>query len=142
MERWLLSLLMYFSRATTRVMIDPRRVLILGEENARIFALSGYLTGRGYQVDRARAVDEARALMRHLQYHALVTCVNLDRDVSASVELLAQTRLERTGVRTIALTASAGLTHTVPPWLSADVVIGSDAPVAQVGKTLCASLAE
>ena len=122
------------------VMIDPRRVLILGEENARLFALSGYLTGRGFQVDRARVVDEARALMSHLQYHALVTCVDLDRDISASVELMAQTRLEHAGVRTIALTASSRAKSIVPPWLSADVVIGSDAPVAQVGKTLCVSL--
>lgn len=124
-------------------MLDPRRVLILGEENARLFALSGYLTGRGFQVDRARVVDEARALMRHLQYHALVTCVDLERGHSPAIELMAQTRLEQNGVRTVALTDCASETSPAQPcWLSADVVIGSEVPVAQMGRTVCVSLAD
>lgn len=124
------------------MILDPRRVLILGHESPRLFALSGYLTGRGFQVDRARAVEEARALLHHLPYLALVASVNVEHADSPSALLLVEARTAHLGVRTVALTESAIGGGAVPEWLRADLVIEADLPVAQMGKALCGSLAE
>lgn len=122
------------------MILDPRRVLILGNESPRLFALSGYLTGRGFQVDRARAVDEARALLHHLPYLALVASVNVEHSDSPTAHFLVEARTSHHGVRTVALAESASAGAAVPAWLRADLVIEADLPVAQMGMALCGSL--
>lgn len=113
--------------------INPRRVLIIGDEDARVFTLSGYMTLRGFQVDRAESVEQARALFQHLHYGAVVTSMSgpavndFFRDVGGRPRV----------VRTVALLNDGTASHAAETLPDADVVLGTDVTVAQLARAVC-----
>lgn len=79
-----------------------QRVLIVDDERALLFALSEYLTFRGCRVDGADRVEEARALVHHLHYDAVVVGVTSD-NAEAACALAQEARLRLPLVRVVAL---------------------------------------
>jgi PleD family two-component response regulator len=79
----------------TDVPSDNIRVLIVDEERALLSSLSDYLIFRGRRVDRAHGWSDARALIHHMRYDAVVIGVlssNVDRAVAFAREARALDR--------------------------------------------------
>jgi DNA-binding response OmpR family regulator len=116
------------------------RVLIAGRENARLLALSGYLTFRGFIVDHAPDVAEARALLEHIHYRALVAAIELGSlEHPALAELLRRAKAAPEGPHTVAVVQSAATS--TEQWPEADLILGAELPIPHLASVVCASLA-
>lgn len=116
------------------------RVLIAGRENARLVALSGYLTFRGFIVDHAPDVAEARALLEHIHYRALVAAIELGSlEHLPLAELLRRAKAAPEGPRTVAVVQSAATS--TEQWPEADLILGAELPIPHLASVVCASLA-
>lgn len=121
---------------------DLLRVLITDEERALLFSLSNYLTFRGCLVDCAERFDDARALVRHLHYDAVVFGVPAGSDPARVETLAADIRAQRPGTRVVALAVLApGQDHAPPASLSVDHVIGRNLPLDQLAWSVCSAIA-
>lgn len=116
------------------------RVLIAGRENARLVALSGYLTFRGFIVDHAPDVAEARALLEHINYRALVAGIELGSSEHSSLaDLLREAKAAPEGPRTVAVVHATPMS--TEKWPEADLILGAELPMPHLASVVCASLA-
>lgn len=121
---------------------DLLRVLITDEERALLFSLSNYLTFRGCLVDCAERFDDARALVRHLHYDAVVVGVPAGSDPSQAETLTADIRTHRPGTRVVALAALLpGQGDATAASLAVDHVIGRNLPLDQLAWSVCSAIA-
>ena len=114
--------------------IDPARILVLGQENARLFALCGYLTFRGFQVDRAFGVEEASALLRSLHYRSVIARLHEWTEANDCLELLREVK-QRAFVHTVVL-----LDTPTGPVTNIDSVFGAEQSIALIARSICQSL--
>ena len=124
-------------------MSSPMRILIVGCENTRLYALSGYLAFQGFVVDHADDVFEARALLEHLDYSGLVARITVgDHEHTQWNGLLNETRVRGKVRRTVALIQETPLAApSVVPWPDADLILGAELPILQLATAVCDSLA-
>lgn len=116
------------------------RVLIAGPGTARLTALSGYLTFRGFTVDHATDVADARALLEHLPYRALVAGIELGTSEHPQLaDLLRQAKDAPEGPRTVAVVQATP--QSVERWPEADLILGAELPMTHLVSVVCASLA-
>lgn len=117
------------------------RVLIVDDENALLFALSDYLTFRGCRVDCAEGMEDARALVHHLHYDAVVVGVNVD-NVSMARALAVDARRRFPVARLVALaTGTAPLSDRGIDLTEFDQVFARHLPIVQLARVLCHSIA-
>jgi DNA-binding NtrC family response regulator len=55
----------------------PRRMLVVDDEEAILFAMDEYFTNRGYQVHCARELEEAQALLTYHKYDVVIADLRL-----------------------------------------------------------------
>src|SRR5215212_2538352 len=68
---------MPFDAALSSETVAPRRMLIVDDEEAILFAMEEYFTTRGYQVSCARELEEAQALLSFAQYDVVIADLRL-----------------------------------------------------------------
>jgi DNA-binding response OmpR family regulator len=119
-------------------MSPSKRVLILGRESARLFALSGYLTQRGFQVDRAEVVDDARALIAGLQYRALVASIDDETPAERVGRLIRDLKQDRQ-IHTVAL-LEARSSVAVADLPGVDDVYSAGYSIGQLARSLCSTI--
>lgn len=83
-------------------------VLIVDDEPAILFAISEFLTARGYAVECAREVEEAQALVSNIDFDVVITDINLS-PIDQAGGLLVISRIRERGLRArvVVLTAHA-----------------------------------
>lgn len=117
------------------------RVLIVDDENALLFALSDYLTFRGCRVDCAEGMEDARALVHHLHYDAVVVGVNVE-NVQTARALAIDARRRFPVARLVALaTDTAPLSDRGIDLTEFDQVFARHLPTVQLARVLCHSIA-
>lgn len=117
------------------------RVLIVDDENALLFALSDYLTFRGCRVDCAEGMEDARALVHHLHYDAVVVGVNA-LNVASARSLAVEARRRFPVARLVALaTDAAALSDNGVDLTEFDQVYARHLPTVQLARVLCHSIA-
>jgi DNA-binding NtrC family response regulator len=85
---------------------DSRRILIVDDEDAIRFAMRDYFTVRGYQVDAARDVAEARVCLDRSVYAAVIADLCLTEMPSAEgLDVAAHARRSAPGTPVILFTA-------------------------------------
>jgi DNA-binding NtrC family response regulator len=85
---------------------EPRRILIVDDEEAILFAMRDYFTLRGYEVDTARGVDEAMTRVDTHAYAAVVADLCLSEMPSAEgLDVAGYVRQSRPSTRVILFTA-------------------------------------
>ncbi|MBV6521276.1 MAG: hypothetical protein MNPFHGCM_01410 [Gemmatimonadaceae bacterium] len=114
--------------------IDDARVLVLGEENGRMFALCSYLAFRGYQVDRAQELDEAASLVRNLRYRSVIARLQESTDGNDYLQLLRELK-QRAFVHTVVL-----LDSPTGPVQNIDSVFGAEHSIALIARSICQRL--
>lgn len=83
-----------------------QRLLIVDDEEAPLFAMAHYFTQLGFQVDCAREVEEAEALLAHTCYDAVIADLRLSElHGSEGLEIVRFTRARCRSTRAILLTA-------------------------------------
>lgn len=123
------------------VTTELMRVLIVDDESALLFALSDYLTFRGCRVDCAEGMEDARALVHHLHYDAVVVGVNVD-NVSKARALATDARRRFPVARLIALaTDAAPLSDRGIDLTEFDQVFARHLPIVHLARVLCHSIA-
>lgn len=82
---------------------ESQRILIVTDgHDASLLSLYDYFTFRGYRVDCADRIDDARALVRHVFYHAVIAAVRAP--VTAGFgEFLYDVRSRHVGTRILAV---------------------------------------
>lgn len=120
---------------------DSNRVLIVDDERAMLANLSDYLTFRGWRVDRAHSWSDARALMHHIRYDAIVVGVLAsNRDVAG--DFAREARGVAKGARLIAVAdALAALTDDDGAPIDFDEVLGRHLPISHLGRHLTQCIA-
>jgi DNA-binding NtrC family response regulator len=84
----------------------PERILIVDDEESILFAMSDYLTARGYQVDCARGLEEAEALLSRVRYAGVIADLRLSGSQSTEgLAIVGRVRARSPSTRTIILTA-------------------------------------
>jgi DNA-binding response OmpR family regulator len=84
----------------------PCRLLIIDDEPAIGFAVTEYLSTRGYRVDRAGGMAEAEDLLARARYALVITDLSLrGREGREGLALAEAVRRRNPGTRTIILTA-------------------------------------
>ena len=123
------------------VTTELMRVLIVDDENALLFALSDYLTFRGCRVDCAEGMEDARALVHHLHYDAVVVGVNVE-NVQTARALAIDARRRFPVARLVALaTDTAPLSDRGIDLTEFDQVFARHLPTVQLARVLCHSIA-
>lgn len=118
-----------------------QRVLIVDDESALLFALSEYLTFRGCRVDGAEGMSDARALVQHLHYDAIVVGVTPD-NLGDACALAYESRLRLPLVRLVALAVESPEGEPNEGSLPGfDQVFARHLPTAQLARVLCHSIA-
>ena len=121
--------------------IACQRVLIVDEESALLFALSEYPTFRGCRVDGAEGMMDARALMQHLHYDAIVVGVTPE-NIEDACELAYECRLRLPLARLVALAAESPEGEPSEGVLPGfHQVFARHLPTAQLARVLCHSIA-
>lgn len=84
----------------------PDKILVVDDEESILFAVREYFTHRGYQVDCARTVDEAKALLGRGPYSVIVADLRLTgSDRVEGLEIVSCVRSRYPSTRLIVLTA-------------------------------------
>jgi len=121
------------------------RLLVVDDEEAIVFAMRRYFTARGFDVDTAREMEEAQALLANVRYAAAIIDLRLTGVHGAEgLEILGYVRSTCPETRTVLLTAygSAELSREARE-RGADVVLSKPQPLpdmAQVVMSLVADL--
>lgn len=121
--------------------VSCQRVLIVDDESALLFALSEYLTFRGCRVDGAEGIADARALVQHLHYDAIVVGVS-PVNVHDACALAFESRLRLPMARLVALAvecSEGGPNAGALPGF--DQVLERHLPTARLARVLCHSIA-
>lgn len=80
------------------------KILLVDDDAAILRAMSEYLRGRGYEVDSAQEMEEAEALLEHIQYKIIVTDLSLGKYRGLEgLDLLDHLRKNAPSTRTIVL---------------------------------------
>jgi DNA-binding NtrC family response regulator len=83
----------------------PRRLLVVDDELPIRFALSGYFSAHGFEVDTARDLDEARALLGAHHYALVITDLRMSGTMGTEgIELVTLLRARSPEVRIVLLT--------------------------------------
>lgn len=121
--------------------LSTKRVLIVDDANSTLFALSQYLTFRGFRVDGAQGMDDACALVRHLYYDAVVFGWD-PLDCGGATRLSGEVRRHHVGTKLVALVAESTASFEVnAAMVDADEVLGRHLPTTQLAQLLYHSLA-
>lgn len=82
------------------------RLLIVDDEESIVFAMTRYFTARGFNVDAARELEEAQALLVNFQYAAVIADLRLTGVHGAEgLDIIDHVRQHCPATRTILLTA-------------------------------------
>lgn len=82
------------------------RLLIVDDEESILFAMSDYLTARGYEVDCAQNLKEAQALLSRTRYAGVIADLRLSAsDGVEGIDIIRFVRERHRSTRTIILTA-------------------------------------
>lgn len=82
------------------------RLLVVDDEEPILFAMGEYLSAQGYQVDCAREMEEAEALVANIHYSAVIADLRLTGTHGAEgLEIIAYVRERCPRTRIILLTA-------------------------------------
>ena len=123
------------------VTADIMRVLIVDDESALLFALSDYLTFRGWRVDCAEGMADARALVHHLHYDAVVVGVSV-LNVANARALALETRRRFPLARLVALAVdTASPSDLGGDLIEFDQVFARHLPIVQLSRVLCRCIA-
>jgi hypothetical protein len=116
------------------VIDDANRVLIvMNGHDAALLSLYDYFTFRGLRVDCAKRMDDARALVRHVYYHAVI--VSTDRSLRRSfAELLNDVRSYNAGSRVLAVVRDGDESELDVQGVSG--VFSRDVPISQLARVL------
>ena len=121
-------------------MSASHRVLVVDDEPAIIFALSEYLTVRGYEVDSALGLLDAEALLGvdADRYGVLVTDLSLGgRGGTEGLELAALVRREHPRTRTVILTAyGSAEVEAAAQRLGVDAFLHKPTPLGEIAQLL------
>jgi DNA-binding response OmpR family regulator len=114
------------------------RVLIVDDEPAISFALSEYFSVRGYEVDSAVAVQEAKARLDRASYDILITDLSLNgRGGAEGLELAALVRRHHPRTRIIILTAyGSAASEAAARRLGVDVFLHKPVPLGEIAQVL------
>jgi hypothetical protein len=92
-------------------------------------------------LDQATNAADARALLEHLPYRALVAGIELGTSEHPRLaDLLRQAKEAPEGPRTVAVVEATP--HSVERWPEADLILGAELPMTHLASVVCASLAE
>ena len=117
------------------------RVLLVDDESALVFALSEYLAFRGSRVDGAEGIEDARVLVHHLHYDAVVVGVN-DENLGSAHAFAVETRRRLPLVRLVALAPEPPTGAPRDGELAGfDLVFARHLPTVQLARVLCHSIA-
>jgi DNA-binding response OmpR family regulator len=84
----------------------PQRLLLIDDEEPILFALREYFTAYGYDVDCAREMEEAEALLANVPYAAVIADLRLTGSHGAEgLEIIGYVRERCPWTRIIILTA-------------------------------------
>ncbi len=115
-------------------------MLVVDDEPAIIFALSEYLTVRGYEVDSALGLLDAEALLGvdTDRYRVLVTDLSLGgRGGTEGLELAALVRREHPRTRTVILTAyGSAEVEAAAQRLGVDAFLHKPTPLGEIAQLL------
>lgn len=85
---------------------SDQRILVVDDEESILFAMSNYLTWRGFRVDCARSRDEAEEMLSADPYDLVLADLRLDpADSRGGLRLLRWVRDHHPRTRTVLLTA-------------------------------------
>lgn len=126
-------------RADSFVTSDPKRVLIVVENDAPLLALGDYLTFRGLRVDGAVGFDDGRALVRHLLYDAVVVAPSGEA-LGPAYALVQDLREHHAPARVFALVTDASLVEPARATLGADGVEDRSLPAGRLARALNAAI--
>lgn len=120
------------------------RILIVDDEECIVFAMRRYLQLRGFEVDSARGLEEAQALVARVRYAVVIADLRLTGDHGAEgLDLIAYVRERCPSTRTLLLTA-----HSSPDIEAAgrergvDLVLRKPWPLPDVAQAVMALLAK
>jgi DNA-binding response OmpR family regulator len=116
------------------------RILIVDDEETILFALREYFTNFGYQVDCAREIEEAEALLAFVQYQVVMADLRLTGSHGAEgLEIIGYVRERCPWTRIILLTAY-GSPEVEAEALrrGADAFLHKPKPLAEVARILVA----
>ncbi len=117
------------------------RVLLVDDEHALLSPLSDYLTFRGCRVDRAHGWSDARALIHHVRYDAIVIGV-LASGGDHAVAFAREARDVAPRSRRIALAdALAPIADEQGVPVDFDDVLGRHLPISHLARHLCQCIA-
>jgi len=120
------------------------RLLVVDDEEAIVFAMRRYFTARGFDVDVAREMEEAEALLANVRYAAAIIDLRLTGVHGAEgLEILAYVRNNCPETRTILLTAygSAELNREARE-RGADVILSKPQPLPDMAQVVLSLVAE
>jgi ActR/RegA family two-component response regulator len=120
------------------------RLLIVDDEEAIVFSMKRYFTAREFQVDCARELEEAQALLANVRYAAVIADLRLTGVHGAEgLEIIGFIREHCPWTRTVLLTAYGS------PELEAearsrgvDVVLRKPKPLAELAQVVLALIPE
>jgi DNA-binding response OmpR family regulator len=121
-----------------------RRLLIVDDEPAILFALSSYLERREYEIDTAETLEEAASLLAANDYDVVMTDLRLssrDGKAEEGLEVLRVVRKTRPRARTILLTAyGSPQIEAEATALGLDVYLEKPLPLAELDRLVQAML--
>ncbi len=122
----------------------PRRMLVVEDEHTVLFALRKYFSAAGYQVDYARELEEAEALIVTTQYHVIIADLRLSGSSAAEgLEVLRFVRHHSRGTKVVILTAYGSPDiQSSARLLGAAAFLQKPAPLPEIGATVLRLLEE
>ncbi|HEY6844174.1 MAG TPA: response regulator [Thermoanaerobaculia bacterium] len=120
------------------------RMLIVEDEFTVLSALRKYFSAAGYDVDYARELEEAQALIATTQYHVVIADLRLSGSSAAEgLEVLRFVRHHSRGTKVVILTAygSADIQSSAR-MLGAAAFLQKPAPLAEIRATVSRLLEE
>ena len=82
------------------------KLLVVDDEDSILFAMKEYFTLHGCEVDCARELEEAAALLEHIQYAAVIADLRLTGSYcTEGLQIISDVRQRCPGTRIILLTA-------------------------------------
>lgn len=112
------------------------QILVVDDEETILFAMEQYITAQGCDVDTARELEEAQALLENIRYHLVVADLRLSGIHSTEgLDLVSMVRECCPKTRVIVLTAygSAEMEHEALR-RGADLVLHKSMPFAEVAQ--------
>lgn len=122
------------SHSSVVVSQESQRVLIVtAGHDASLLSLYDYFTFRGYRVDCVERMDDARALVRHVFYHAIIASAVTEMLQSLD-EFIYDVRSRHVGSRIFAVVAEGEREQMKRA--DVDAMFGRELPISQLARTL------